>query len=684
MSGFFSFFAKLTEVHEFCDDLTEPCRKGNCEYPDNHWRDDNSTCPLDYLGYEEELQTLQAELANEFKECFDALQSNKNSVFKEIVTVANLFLMSEDVPALDEIPLEAEFKTDMRQKVRRAIQTEAILQSYEKTIDLEAFKFVFEELEEDVQPLMKIPENWDLLLAGKSVDEPLELIEARHTFLITKGQLQHAFMLAKASGSSDLIFDTIDKLHGEDSSEYAKIAIDVIQHLIATDVRMNLKVFEVFSNLLLSNFKKEEPNDGGELINLLLVCFRKAPDLFIDLVVLYVGNLFDGQSVIRILKEEVYAFLENGFIFMGEESDKYKKMLHMIASTLLVRFPGLKEALVGLAIKLFKLDSMNYIEAYLSIFGDDEYAMDAIVDVVEAKTAFGSTWFRKARTVIFKIGEKVKEAFPSFSRRIMKVVLEQFAIEPEHYAHSVFTFGTDEDIAAACNSMTNYIKDKRVEGNLSVVRLFLQHNRPKDFPGLETMVSLYFERATLTARNFDDLMVSYSPFHYWNTSRRTVIYLSPFQNYDFWKGKTSCFRSCLNERWLQVVSKDESEWLQTCETLARTCRSDRSLAEIAKSFMKNLRTKVAENIREASQPVPVNWARDAKMIEQCQHGANWQGGLNRTGCEGCKRNIVNKNIFGLFFYFPLSGQLLVKFLANPTWTEKNITVNEAGRRCVMK
>ena len=115
----------------------------------------------------------------------------------------------------------------------------------------------------EIEKLLKIPQNWIKLVNGENVDEPYELTEIRHKFLIQTGSYDLAMQLARSVGCCDLIFRDLSKIHTIGTAEYNAKVAEIIDSLLSIDTNMNLRIEE-----------------GSTLISILSNYFKKIHNLF--------------------------------------------------------------------------------------------------------------------------------------------------------------------------------------------------------------------------------------------------------------------------------------------------------------------------------------------------------------------------------------------------------------------
>ena len=96
----------------------------------------------------------------------------------------------------------------------------------------------------EIEKLLKIPQNWIKLVNGENVDEPYELTEIRHKFLIQNGSYDLAMQLARSVGCCDLIFRDLSKIHTIGTAEYNAKVAEIIDSLLSIDTNMNLRIEE--------------------------------------------------------------------------------------------------------------------------------------------------------------------------------------------------------------------------------------------------------------------------------------------------------------------------------------------------------------------------------------------------------------------------------------------------------
>ena len=97
---------------------------------------------------------------------------------------------------------------------------------------------------EDIENLLKIPQNWIKLVNGENVDEPYDLTDIRHKFLMQKGSYELAMQLARSVGCCDLIFRDLSKIYNIGTAEYNTKVAEIIDSLLSIDTNMNLRIEE--------------------------------------------------------------------------------------------------------------------------------------------------------------------------------------------------------------------------------------------------------------------------------------------------------------------------------------------------------------------------------------------------------------------------------------------------------
>jgi hypothetical protein len=356
------------------------------------------------------------------------------------------------------------------------------------------------------------------------------------------------------------------------------------------------------------------------------------PFKFIDLVTQH-GDNEDGIRLITYIREHRVV-----------DKSTWPTILAKVRTAMVPRLPDLQQDLLDLLVQLFGQEpSLYYKELLLITKSEDD--LKKILRVIEDNTAFDIPWTTDLKAIVYALCKQCKCFSPlNLLPRSMKIVVENFKMDPQSWGFHLFEFGTAGDIKMGCKAIEDYIRDKNTDKLMSSIKRFITESTkkwPEVVPDVCRMLPHYFEKTRLNADHY-----------------------ASFFSYPFWRSNHDCFMLCLRNQWRILKDMLPDDKLSICEALAKSVMvaTTFKLNVAARSLINSVTNGLKNNI-EAAETQQTSWRRNAALVPNCCDNTNLAR-LRGLRCDGCLQ--------------------LVDFLGNETSAQRNITVNQAGRSCITR
>ena len=441
--------------------------------------------------------------------------------------------------------------------------------------------------------------------------------------------------------SPDCSMETMVKflMKQEDPLSYAKL---ITKHGGITDAEQILELLktcldETQVKEVLTLLKEEMlprfPILQDKLTRACLRKFQQRPVQYTHLVLQLCNQMKHAEKLLEIIdvKKEV----------------DFKDLIGRLIEENLPQFPkeaAVQQKLALYCLKKFKDNPKDYATFVVKLCSSEE-SLGRLLQIVEEKTAFDNQWcVGDLKDIMVQISDR---CFPlsQLKIRFMRIVLDQFAVDPAQWAYHLFNYGSEKDVVRSLSLLEEFMTihhPQESHQNLFICMKQLVSRVKKKWPAAENdffsrIFPTFIQRSQLQAEEYVKLFCGYI---------------------GLWRENEGYFRMAISSLWKRMKSSNLSHWGPLINEffvkLAHEKNFNSILKELCESMAAFIQTQIG--VEESNGGKLALPQASSLKLPKCL--------ISSDRCEGCSQ--------------------LEMFLKNEQQERMCITVNEMKRRCVRR
>ena len=359
--------------------------------------------------------------------------------------------------------------------------------------------------------------------------------------------------------------------------------------------------------------------------------FQQRPVQYTDLVLQLCNQMKHAEKLLQIID--------------GKEEEDFKELIGRLIEEYLPKFPKestIQQKFAFYCLKKFKDCPEDYSKYVVNLCVSEEN-LERLLQIVEEKTAFDNQWcVGDLKDIMAQISDR---CFPISKLKIpfMRVVLNQFAVDPTQWAYHLYTYGSEKDVLRSLTLLEEFMTihhPQQSHQNLFICMKQLVSRVKKKWPAAE-----------------NDFFSRIFPIFIQRAQLKTEEYVKLFCGYiGFWRENEGYFRMAISSLWKRMKSSNLSQWGPLINEFFVKLAHEKNFNSILKELCESMAAFVVTQIGVEESNGGKFAMPQAQLLKlpKCL--------LSAHKCDGCTQ--------------------LENFLKHCGQDKVCITVNESKRRCV--